>query len=405
MLKKNGRINFVSNFQKNIKKNILFIYILTFLHYSWFWSAIWVLFYLRFTNYAGVGILETIMILTTVIGEIPTGAIADLLGKKYTLTLAMLFACVGNTIMGITPSFFFLTIGVIAASLGGVLTSGTTEALVYDSLLTTKDEKSYQKILGNISSIKMIALAISSIVGGFLYSISPGVPFIFVAFFQLLALISTLMLTEPPIDSVVFSLKNYLQQTTEGFKELFKTKEILVKNISIITMTMVIVMNGHVLIDAQLVAQGWNGTQLGIISFVMFLASAAIGQLTLFFSNKLGAWFANIFAGLTIAITMILIPFLGIFVGTAFIMLRNGVMEIFGNSASENINRTTQSKYRATTLSTYNMLANVPYIAAAYFIGKLMDTYSVHTVTGWLGLVLVLIIMMAIIVSPKIKTV
>ncbi len=395
----------MSNFQKNIKNNIFFIYILTFLHYSWFWSAIWVLFYLRFTNYAGVGILETIMILTTVLGEIPTGAIADMLGKKYTLTLAMLFAFIGNLIMGVSPSFFFLILGVIAASLGGVLTSGTTEALVYDSLLTTKDEKSYQKILGNISSIKMIALAISSIVGGFLYGISPGLPFLIVAFFQLIALISTLMLTEPPIDSVVFSLKNYLQQTTEGFKELFKTKEILVRNILIIAMTMVIVMNGHVLIDAQLVAQGWNGTQLGIISSVMFLASAAIGQLTQFFSNKLGAWFANIFAGLAIAITMILIPFLGIFVGTAFIMLRNGIMEIFGNSASENINRATQSKYRATTLSTYSMLANIPYIAAAFFIGKLMDTYSVHTVTGWLGLVLVLIILVAVMVSPKIKTV
>lgn len=391
------------NIKKNLKNNIFFVYTLTVLHYNWFWIAIWVLYYLRFTNYAGIGILETIMILTTVLGEIPTGAIADLLGKKYTLTLAMLFSCIGNLIMGISPSFLFLILGVIAASLGGVLTSGTTEALVYDSLLATKDEKKYQKILGNISSLKMIALAISSIVGGFLYSISPGLPFIMVAIFQFLAIISTVMLTEPPIDSEVFSIKNYLQQTTGGFRELFKTKEIAVRNILIIAMTMVVAMNGHVLIDAQLVAQGWSETQLGIISSAMFFASAAIGQLTMFFSSKLGTWFANIFAGFSIAVTMILIPFLGIFVGTMFIMLRNGIIEIFGNSASENINKTTGSKFRATTLSTYSMLANIPYIMAAYMIGRLMDSYSVHKVTSWLGLVLILVISVALIVSPKIS--
>lgn len=63
-------------------RNIILAYILSYLRQSCFWLGIWVYYYLRFTNYAGIGLIESIMILTMTVGEIPTGAIADLLGKK-----------------------------------------------------------------------------------------------------------------------------------------------------------------------------------------------------------------------------------------------------------------------------------------------------------------------------------
>ncbi|MCA9369104.1 MAG: hypothetical protein H6773_00375 [Pseudomonadales bacterium] len=55
---------------------------MTTLDHAWFWIAIWALFYLRFTDCAGFGLLEFTMIISFVITEIPTGAIADLFGKK-----------------------------------------------------------------------------------------------------------------------------------------------------------------------------------------------------------------------------------------------------------------------------------------------------------------------------------
>lgn len=73
-----------------LQRNITVVYILTALSNAWFWIAIWVYFYLRVTDYAGIGLLETIMILTYFLGEIPTGAIADLLGKKKTMIISIL---------------------------------------------------------------------------------------------------------------------------------------------------------------------------------------------------------------------------------------------------------------------------------------------------------------------------
>jgi len=63
-------------------RNITIAYTLSFLWKCWFWLGIWVFYYLRFTDYAGIGFLEAVMITTATIGEIPTGAIADILGKK-----------------------------------------------------------------------------------------------------------------------------------------------------------------------------------------------------------------------------------------------------------------------------------------------------------------------------------
>jgi len=67
-----------------MKNNILIAYILAFAKNTWFWLGIWIFYYLRFTNYAGIGLIETVLTVTTTLSEIPTGAVADLLGKKKT---------------------------------------------------------------------------------------------------------------------------------------------------------------------------------------------------------------------------------------------------------------------------------------------------------------------------------
>jgi hypothetical protein len=39
--------------------------------------------------------------------------------------------------------------------------------------------------------------------------------------------------------------------------------------------------------------------------------------------------------------------------------------------SSVTINNSTESRYRATTLSTFNMIKNIPHVFSAYFVGLL----------------------------------
>src|SRR3989344_1850334 len=122
-------------------RNIRIAYLLAAMKNSWFWLGIWIFYYLRFTNYAGIGLIETILIVTLTLMEIPTGAIADLLGKKKTLILAFLFELIGGLMMAIAPNFSVLAGSVFVMCVGGALYSGTLEALVYDSLKQEGNQK------------------------------------------------------------------------------------------------------------------------------------------------------------------------------------------------------------------------------------------------------------------------
>ena len=65
-----------------MNRNITISYFLAFAKNTWFWLGIWIFYYLQFTNYAGIGIIETVLIVTATLTEIPTGAVADIFGKK-----------------------------------------------------------------------------------------------------------------------------------------------------------------------------------------------------------------------------------------------------------------------------------------------------------------------------------
>lgn len=364
------------------------MYVLTVLEFSVFWIPIWVLFYLRFTDYAGIGVLESVMIASAFIFEVPSGAVADLLGKKGALVLSFLLRAGGNLVMGLAGSFPMLIVAVLLITIGGAFRSGSGEALLYDSLLSSGKQSQYQKVLANISSLKMVALALASVLGGLLYTVGPSVPFIVFAGVLLVGGGLCFSLTEPPIDTEKFNLKSYLNQTQLGLRELFRSKTIAMSSAMIIILTSLTFITGQFLNDAQLVELGWSEQVLGFISGGMFLLSAALSQLTSPLSKLLGRFRANIVAATVIAVTLIIMPVAGMALATGLVLLRNGVLEIFGNTANEIINDAVRSKFRATALSAYSMLASIPYLFAASSIGYLVDLSSVFVLGTWLGMCL-----------------
>jgi MFS family permease len=152
-------------------KNVKIAYTLSFLWRSWFWLGIWVFYYLRFTNYAGIGFLEAVMIATSTTGEIPTGVIADILGKKKAIILAFFLGAVGNLMMAFAPNYSVLLASIVTMTLGGAFYSGSLEALVYDSLIDQKKTDNYRGIIGRMTTMQNLGMAFSGIVGGFLYQL------------------------------------------------------------------------------------------------------------------------------------------------------------------------------------------------------------------------------------------
>ncbi|TXH62552.1 MAG: MFS transporter, partial [Thiothrix sp.] len=166
-----------------IMNNVVTAYILSFLWRSWFWLGIWIFYYLKYTDYAGIGFLEAVMITTATIGEIPTGAIADIVGKKKAVIAAFIISGLGNLTMAFASSYTVLLGSIIMMTLGGCFYSGSLEALVYDGLKNDGKEKIFNKVISRMNTMQNLGMAMSGAVGGYLYTINNSLPFIMVAIF------------------------------------------------------------------------------------------------------------------------------------------------------------------------------------------------------------------------------
>ena len=384
-------------------RNIRLVYVLAAAKRSWFWLGIWVFYYLRFTNYAGIGILETILVVTFTLTEIPTGAIADLLGKKKALILAFLFQAAGAFIMAAAQNFEMLALSVGVMCVGGSLYSGTADALVFDSLKEEGKEKLYDKKISNINTIQLIVPAICSIIGGYLYTISPSLPFYANGVGYVLGLCVALFLIEPHIDTEKFSMRNFITQNKQGLKQLFNTSEMKRYTLLLISIASIIVISWEML-DAFLAFEfGFNEVQLGILTAILFVISAGASQLTPLLRKRLQDNTLVFILGIGMGITFILSPFLGLVFGGVSLALRASFQSIFENTSSIIINNHTESKYRATTLSTFNMMSNVPYVLGAYLVGVLADVYSARYMALVLG-VAMLVLLVAQVKFMKKKT-
>lgn len=374
-------------------KNIVLAYFLAFLQNSWFWLGVWVFYYLRFTNYAGIGLLETVMIGTLTFLEIPSGAVADLLGKKNTLILAFFLQAMGNLLLGYAPSFAFLAFSIVIACMGGAFQSGAYEALIYDSLKEERQADRYNQVIANVNTIRLIAQALTGAVGGFIYVLSPGLPFYLTALANFIGFILCFWLREPKIDTIKFSVAKFIEQTKQGFRQLLKSRMIKEQTMILLTLGIFSVISVEMVGDLLAVEFGFNERQLGVFWAGSLLLSSFVSQISPTIGNYLKANSLLFWVGIVSSITYLLTPLVGLVLGALTLIIRVSLGAIFNNISSVILNNNTESKYRATTLSTFNMMKNFPYMLGAFFIGTLMDVLTARIFTFGMGVVLLFLIL------------
>ena len=100
--------------------------------------------------------------------EVPTGIIADKIGRKFSLSFLMLLLIIGNIWTIFAYSYYEFIIIQVLFGIGIAFGSGAIEALVYDALKYQKREKEMSKIWGSINSYSLIGIVIAIATGGYL---------------------------------------------------------------------------------------------------------------------------------------------------------------------------------------------------------------------------------------------
>jgi len=212
---------------KNINKNYFFVFLSNLAFTGGFWMI-----YLAFRGLSltEIGLLEGIFHITSFTMEVPTGAVADIYGRKASRIIGRIFSLISTIMMIYSNSFFMFAVAFVFSALSYNLESGAGDALIYDSLKLNKKENGYMKVVGIQEAIYQATSIISLIIGGWIGSFNYYLGYTITAIVAAINIIYSFSFVEPPVERRKYGLKNIfkglLTQTAESFKLIVSNKKI-----------------------------------------------------------------------------------------------------------------------------------------------------------------------------------
>ncbi len=96
-----------------------------------------------------ISIAETIFHITSLILEIPSGVLADVFGRRKMLIASTILCMTGNAVMIMSKDIFSVCLSIAFMAASYNFSSGTVDALAYDSLKLADAEESFEKYNSN----------------------------------------------------------------------------------------------------------------------------------------------------------------------------------------------------------------------------------------------------------------
>ena len=114
-----------------------------------------------------IGFAETVFHITSILFEIPSGVLADLFGRKRMLIVSSIIRLLGNIVMIFSCNLFMVCTSIAFYAMSYNFSSGSGEALAYDSLKSAGEETYYEKYASNQLAIYRLCSGISTLCAGF----------------------------------------------------------------------------------------------------------------------------------------------------------------------------------------------------------------------------------------------
>lgn len=118
-----------------------------------------------------IGFVETVFHITSLIFEIPSGVLADVFGRKRMLLVSTLMRMVGNVIMIASANLFMVCLSIAFMALSYNFSSGSGDALAYDSLKMAGQESRFERYESNQLTIYRLCDGLSTLCAGFALTI------------------------------------------------------------------------------------------------------------------------------------------------------------------------------------------------------------------------------------------
>lgn len=320
--------------------------------------------------------------LSLLIFEIPSGYLADVIGRKKTLIIGSVAFPIGLGIYALTGTFYSFILAEFVLAIANSMRSGCDSAIIYDSLIQMNQESEYKKFEGKAFFFTRIGTSTSSILGGLLALSTLRLPFLVNIVTGSLMIPVALMLIEPARDKL---------KPENPFKDIFRICRFSFSHPKL---------RLYILYAALLMSTGVSGVwayflyyeSLGIsigyfgILFAIFQLSSAMGASKAHAIEKRWGQKRSLFILLLISPLFIL---LGIIKSVILIPLIFLIAFLWGYSfplLMDSMNHLIESDIRATVLSIANMSVGLSFAILGPVFGKTVDLFSLSFAFVSLGI-------------------
>jgi MFS family permease len=328
-------------------------------------------------NYVQINSLWGIIVGTMFLTEVPAGIIADRLGRKRSINVALALQVLGEVVYIFADGYWPFALAAMIGGLGFAFGSGSLEALVYDSLKTTGREGEMTKAMGFISSAQRLANLLAFSVGGFLVVNLTQERFVLAIAITACAVaigfLVTLTLREPQIEVEQTGGDSSLKLLVDGVKTLQSNKQF--RRLVLLALATIPFSNYlSSLYQPRFVNVGvppiWLGLGLALASGI----SIVVARYAYWLESRLGTNASLLLAAglpgvLYLVMAVVLHPALSVL---AFCTLY-GSISLKGPIFSGHLNRHIESKNRATVLSLISMFSGIYEALMGLLIGRIGD--------------------------------
>jgi MFS family permease len=334
-------------------------------------------------------ILQAVYSIAIVVLEIPSGYLADVIGRKKTLIIGAVFGILGFTTYSLSIGFIGFLVAEIILGIGQSCISGADSAMLYDSLLERGEEKQYTRFEGRITSLGNVAEAIAGILGGLLVGITIRAPYIAQTFVAFIALPAAITLVEPA--RKIPLIKAEMMEIVQIAKFALITDRPLRRNIlfSAITGTATLTMAwfAQPFFEYTSIDIAWFGILWTTLNLTVAITSYTAHRL----EKLLGQRWSILLIALLIplgylALSSFHLP-IGLIVLYLFYLVRGYATPVL----KDYINRITASHIRATVLSVRNFVIRLLFALIGPLLGWVKDIYSLPQALALAGIIFLII--------------
>lgn len=329
---------------------------------GWFILPNWVFYFSRYISLTQIGIVEGVAVIAGILMEVPTGALADLVGKRKSVILGSIMIIISSLILINAHEFWMFLLGNSGMFFGFSFQNGATEAFAYDSLLEQNQADKYKSVAGRYGVIVTIMTVLTTFAGGWLYARMPEYTFYAWIGFELVAIGFTLLTREPMVTEKKFSAANYVNQLVDGAKALFGQK-LLPFIVPVLGLPILIKLYQGLVRQSSGMYFGYTGETFGyLLALVMIpavVASYKFEDLVKKFKEKR----LLLLTLLAYLIGFVLAYLSNNFVvgGIVFLLLMTSE-KVAQPLVSLIVNEHIESRHRATVLSTLSLFTQIPYV-------------------------------------------